>query len=66
MISITARNTPRLPDWHLNKRWTISDMDKIERKARNRATLPEIAEYVGASVKEVSEVMARNGIELRK
>ena len=66
MISITAKSAPKLEIWHLNRRWTMADMAKIERKARNRATLPEIAEYIGASVREISEVMARNGIEVRK
>lgn len=49
---------------HLNLRWTVADMDDIQRLANARIPLRTIAVTVGAEEREVKEVMERNGIRI--
>lgn len=63
MNTVTAQRS-RKPVWHLNRRWTLADMDLIERKARMRATASEIAAKLGCSRIDIIGVCRRNGIKL--
>lgn len=64
MIAITSRNTPKLPDWHLNRRWTLADVWAVERKAANRASASEIAKHMGCERIDILRLCHRNGIKL--
>ena len=64
MIVRTAQTIARRPDWHLNRRWTLADIDLVERRAVARASASEIAARIGATRTEICELCERNGIKL--
>lgn len=47
---------------HLNLRWTMADMDDIERFVRQGWQTSDLAHKYSLSIKEMSKMLARNGI----
>ncbi len=51
---------------HLNLRWSLEDMDEIQRMARSGGDSATIAEAFLSTAEEIEALCARNGITVRR
>lgn len=55
----------REPGWHLNRRWSLADMDRIKVLALEHAPARFIADQMGTTEAEILGLAVRNGFSVR-